>query len=114
MRLVNHGAISGSFFLLLFLHQVIRWAGYFRSYLWAAYRIINPRVYNGTLYYLPADSPEECSQLPPVGEPVPASWCRQDGGFLNVYATKQSWLDYSLVIAPQVIFNWKSHMYIIL
>jgi hypothetical protein len=81
---------------------VIRWAGYFRSYLWAVYRILKPRVYTGSIYYLDAESPEECTQLPPIGEPVPASWSRLEGGYLNVYASKQSWLDYSLIIAPQV------------
>jgi hypothetical protein len=94
--------ISAIFDSQLSIFQVIRWAGYFRSYIWAVYRILNPRVYNGRIYYLPADSSEECSRLPPIDQPVPATWSCLEGGFLSVYATKQSWLDYSLIFAPQV------------
>merc|ERR1712059_26998 len=40
-------------------------------------------------------------EMPGIDEPVPPSWTTVSGEFLNVYASKQNWLDYVTLLHPE-------------
>jgi len=84
--------------------EVIRWMGPNRAYLWVAWRVIFQRYYPGKVHYLEVTGDPDIDnaplKMPHVADPVPASWKTVSGQFLNVYACKQSWLDYVTLLVP--------------
>ena len=52
--------------------------------------------------YLEAKADLEEGDMPGIEEDVPESWTTIEGEFLNVYASKQSWLDYTTQLHPKV------------
>ena len=60
------------------------------------------RFFSGRVSYLEAKEDLEEGDMPGIDEDVPESWTTLEGEFLNVYASKQSWLDYTTQLHPKV------------
>jgi len=83
--------------------EVLRWMGPSRAYLWVAWRFCFLRVFSGSVSYLEAKSLSNNDfDMPHIDAEVPESWTTLKGDFLNVYACKQSWLDYNALLHPEI------------
>ena len=51
-----------------------------------------------------SEDQDDCEdvEMPKIEDDVPPSWTTVEGDFLNVYASKQSWLDYTAQLHPEV------------
>jgi len=83
--------------------EVLRWMGPSRAYLWIAWRFCFLRVFSGSVSYLESkSSSKEDFDMPAIDAEVPQSWTTLNGDYLNVYACKQSWLDYTALLHPEI------------
>jgi len=83
--------------------EVLRFMGPSRSYLWVAWRFCFLRVFSGSVSYLEAKNfSGPTLDMPSIDEEVPDSWTTLQGDYLNVYACKQSWLDYTALLHPEI------------
>jgi len=83
--------------------EVLRWMGPSRSYLWVAWRFCFLRVFSGSVSYLEAKGLSNNDfEMPHIEAEVPESWTTLRGDYLNVYACKQSWLDYTALLHSEI------------
>jgi len=77
--------------------EFMRFLGPNRGRLLGIWRWFIPRFHPGTVYY---QTLEDQSEMPDINDPVPKTWKCVEGPFLNVYASKQPWLDYEMLFCP--------------
>jgi sphingosine kinase len=84
-----------------FLRQ---WLGAGRFEQWAKWRMTFPRVYSGSISYLPnkgsSDSGSSTFSMPSLNEPVPSEWTVISGEFVVLWACNCAWMTYNSSPTP--------------